>query len=264
MKKILSLFLCLGLMGLTAACGPSGEPDPDTVPAPEIVDAETIQADPFAVYFDLSGLSQETLDGAIQDVNMDTSSGEVSVQFLQTLCDGQNLYAAFDVNWPQGSDPTAEMIEANLITGDANTYGGMVTSSQTADLTSSYIVSFVGTFAPGTEASLYITVLGENYVLAWTIENTVTPSTANLEDSEGTVVGVANLTPFSLQFTIDDPYISGIAHGDTIQLLDETGAPLPETWAISGDPSAAFLEFFVPMELGTVKTLQVGPYTAHF
>ncbi|MBQ9852182.1 MAG: hypothetical protein IJO69_05885 [Ruminiclostridium sp.] len=264
MKKLLSLLLCLGLMGLTAACGGSGEPDPESVPAPEIVDSETIRADPFAAYFDLSGLSQETLDGALQDVNMDTSTGEVSVQFLQTLCDGQNLYVAFDINWPQGSDPAAEMIEANLITGDGSTYGGMVSSSQTADLTGSYIVSFVGDFTPGTEASLYITVLGENCVLAWTIENTVTASTVNLEDSEGTVVGQASLTPFSLQFTIDDPYISGIAHGDTIQLLDETGAPLPETWAISGDVSATFLEFFVPMELGTVKTLQVGPYTAHF
>ncbi len=264
MKTILSLLLCLALMGLTAACGPSGEPDPESVPAPEIVDSETIRADPFAAYFDLSGLRQETLEGAIQDVNMDTNTGEVSVQFLQTLCDGQNLYVAFDVNWPQGSDPAAEILEANLITVDGSTYGGMVTSSQTADLTGSYIVSFVGDFAPGTEASLYITVLEENCVLAWTIENSVTASTVNLEDSEGTVVGTASLTPFSLHFTIDDPYISGIAHGDIIELLDETGTPLPEIWAISGDVSTTFLEFFIPMELGTVKTLQVGPYTAHF
>lgn len=264
MKKFLSLILCLGLMGLLGACGASGEPDPEAVPAPEIVDSETIQTDPFAAYFDLSGLSQETLDGAIQDVNMDLTCGEASVQFLQALSDGQNLYVAFDVNWPQGSDPASEMIQADLITGDGATYSGEITSSQTADSVSSYIVSFLGEFDPGTEVSLSLTIQGEICVMSWTMDNTCQDQTVNLEDSEGTLVGQANLTPFSLHFTIDDSYISGIAHGDTIQLLDDTGTPLPETWAISGDPSAAFLEFFVPMELGIVKTLQVGPYTAHF
>lgn len=263
MKKFLSLILCLGLMGLTA-CGQSGEPDPEAVPAPEIVDSETIHSDPFAAYFDLSGLTQETLDGAIQDVNGDTTSGEVSVQFLQSLSDGQNLYVAFDVNWPQGSDPASEMIQADLITTDGSTYVGEVVNAQTADLTGSYIVSFQGDFAPGTDATLYITVQEEVCFLVWTMDNICQEITANLEDSEGTVVGEATVTPFSLWFSIDGPYVSGIAHGDIIELLDETGTPLPETWAISGDPSAAFLEFFVPMELGTVKTLQVGPYTAHF
>ena len=266
MKKLLSLILCLGLMGLTAACGPSGEPDPDTVPAPEIVDAETIQADPFAVYFDLSGLSQETLDGAIQDINKEN----LPIRITQSLGDGQSLYIAFDVVWRPNTDPFSEVIQPTLTVGDPNvasdTYAGMVTNTNTVDNTCSYIVSFSDMQRPytGEPVTLTIPVMENVYAFNWTAKNITNTSTVNLEDSEGTVVGQASLTPFSLQFTISDSYISGIAHGDTIQLLDETGAPLPETWAISGDPSAAFLEFFVPMELGTVKTLQVGPYTAHF
>jgi len=112
--------------------------------------------------------------------------------------------------------------------------------------------------------TLSLALLGQEYTFSWDAQNICQEVTADLEDSEGTVVGEATVTPFSLWFSIDGPYVSGIAHGDIIELLDETGTPLPETWSISGDPSAAFLEFFVPMELGTVKTLQVGPYTAHF
>ena len=266
MKKFLSLILCLGLMGLTAACGGSDEPDPEAVPAPEIVDSETIQTDPFAAYFDLSGVSQETLDGAIQDVGLSSTIDEVTVQFLQTLSDGQNLYAAFDVNWPAGVDPASETIEATLTAGAASDaiYPGEFINAQTADSTGSYIVSFWGEFASGQSMTLTLTILGQEHTFTWDAQNIFQQVTVNMEDSEGTVVGEASVTPFSLWFSIDGPYVSGIAHGDTIQLLDESGTPLPETWSISGDPSAAFLEFYVPMELGTVKTLQVGPYTAHF
>ena len=259
MKQFLSLILCLGLMGLTAACGQTGEPDPEAVPAPEIVDSETIRSDPFAAYFDLSGMSQETLDGAIQDINQ----GDAHVQIIQTLADGQNLYVAFDVNWPQNADPLSEPIEAALTAGDTVS-GGEIIHNQVADHTGSYIASFRGDFSSGQSLTLSLVILGQEYTFSWDAQNICQEVTANLEDSEGTVVGEATVTPFSLWFSIDGPYVSGIAHGDIIELLDETGTPLPETWSISGDPSAAFLEFFVPMELGTVKTLQVGPYTAHF
>ena len=263
MKKILSLILCLGLMGLTAACGGSGEPSPEAVPAPEIVDSETIRADPFAAYFDLSGLSQETLDGAIQELNQDSTNGEATVQLLQVLNDGQNLYAAFDVNWPEGSDPSAETVEATLGALYAGYYGEVTGSA--SDHIGSYIAVFYNCIVPPqAEVTMTVSVLGQDHNFSWTADNTCQMQSVILEDSEGTEVGFANLTPFSLQFVLYDSYVSGIGHGDTIQLLDETGTPLPETWAVSGDPSAAFLEFFVPMELGTVKTLQVGPYTAHF
>ncbi|MBR5534196.1 MAG: hypothetical protein IKU62_05060 [Ruminiclostridium sp.] len=263
MKKFLSLILCLGLMGLTAACGGSSEPDPESVPAPEIVDTETIRADPFAAYFDLSGLRQETLDGAIQEVNLDTTVGGITVQLLQTLSDGQNFYAAFDVNWPEGSDPSAEVVEASLTAMMAGYYGEVTGS--VADNTGSYIAAFYNCCVPqGADLSLIVSAGGQELTLSWTGDNVCQMQPVTLQDSEGTEVGFGNLTPFSLQFIIYDSYIGGIGHGDTIQLLDETGEPLPETWAISGDVSATFLEFFVPMELGTVKTLQVGPYTAHF
>lgn len=256
--KLLLLALAL-MLGLTA-CGGSGEPSPEAVPAPEIVTPEAILADPFAAYFDLSGLSQTTLDLSLQDLDL-TQEG---ISVTQTLCDGMLLYVAFDVTWPQGTDPAAEMVRAELTTGGGAWYEGMVTWTQTSDATGSYIASFPGSFQPSDALTLTIPVLGTDHVFNWTAEKVCPAQTADLTDSTGTVVGEAVLSPFSLRFTIDEAYVGGITHGDTIRLLDGTDSPLPETWATSGDPSAAFLEFFVPMEPGQVMSLQAGPYTAHF
>ena len=69
MRPIISLLIAFLVAGTLTACG-QGEPAPaDAVPAPEPVPVEQVREDPFAAYFDLSGLSDETLDRARQVID---------------------------------------------------------------------------------------------------------------------------------------------------------------------------------------------------
>ena len=64
-RKALPLFLTLILTGGLTACG-QADPKTEAAPAPEPATLEQVQEDPFAAYFDLSGLTQETLDKAVE------------------------------------------------------------------------------------------------------------------------------------------------------------------------------------------------------
>lgn len=285
LKYLLLTLLLVGTVAVSACQKEEAEvptehvvPPEATVPAPDPAPAEEIQTAPFESYFDLNGLSQESLSSAVQTIDQESTANDVTIQVNQTIGDGQNiLYVSFDMIYPSyDASETVGIPEVMLVEGavtDPSQEESCLGISEVSVLqTEEAALSYLAVFSQlekdlnGKEVSLILTEgnLPEPVIFTWTLENNAFSQEIDIVDKNGAPAGQASLTPFALSIVINDDAIDGFLENATITLLDKNGTPLPETWSISGDFSFTYLEFFKPMEPGTIASIQVGPYTGQF
>ena len=281
MKPIISLLIAFLMAGTLTACG-QGEPAPaDAVPAPEPVPVEQVREDPFAAYFDLSGLSDETLDQARQVIDQESTQDWVTVHVSQTLGDSRSLYVAFDVTYPEKIDPT-ESLTVRLAKGavddpiQAEEIPGLINSgingTQTQENTMSYLAEFDfrEPCLTGQEVSLLVEgfSIGSVRMFTWTAENEGFLSQADLVDQTGRTVGSAALSSFLLTLELpeadDKTHDQWTAFVETLHLLDASGNPLQELMGWQGGDGAFFAQFYSPIGPGAVATIQAENCTGTF
>ena len=281
MRSIISLLIAVLLAAALTACS-QGEPAPaDAVPAPEPVPVEQVREDPFAAYFDLSGLSDETLDQARQVIDQESTQDGVTVHVSQTLGDGRSLYVAFDAIYPEQADPT-EFPTVRLAKGavddpiQAEELPGLINSgingAQTQENTMSYLAEFDfrEPCLTGQEISLLVegSSMGSVHVFTWTAENEGFFAQADLVDQTGRTVGSAALSSFLL--TLDLPEVDDKTHDqwsafvETLHLLDASGNPLQELMGWQGGDGAFFAQFYSPIGPGAAATIQAENCTGTF
>lgn len=287
-RKALPLFLTLILTGGLTACG-QADPKTEAAPAPEPATLEQVQEDPFAAYFDLSGLTQETLDKARQVIGQESANEGVTVEVKQTIGDGQTLYIAFDLIYPQGTDLSdqalAEATDPSTYTiMDLTLAKGAVTDPaqaqeipyasrgcqalQSGDNTLSCIMDFQAKEGSltGQEVSLIISneaLGGSNHVITWTVENQAVARQAELLAADGQGMGQAVLTPFALSIRLNSQGIDP-NDPDQVRLLDADGQPIEGNWACSGGERQLDGTFYAPVEPSAVTSIQAGPFTGTF
>lgn len=284
MRPIISLLIAVLLAAALTACG-QGEPAPaDAVPAPEPVPVEQVREDPFAAYFDLSGLNDETLDRARQVIDQESTQDGVTVRVKETLGDGQTLYIAFDLIYPEGTDLSDEALAQAV---DPTTYSYMeLTLSEGADPTQAIPYVSKGQQAlqsedntlsclmnfqakdgslSGQDISLVISneaLGGSSHVVTWTVENQADSRQADLLDADGQRVGQAILTPFTLSIRLNSQGLDNAP--EQVRLLDSDGQVIEGNWACSGSDRDLDGSFYAPVEPSTVTTIQAGPFTGTF
>lgn len=287
-RKALPLFLTLILTGGLTACG-QGDPKTEAAPAPEPATLEQVQEDPFAAYFDLSGLTQETLDKARQVIGQESANEGVTVEVKQTIGDGQTLYIAFDLIYPQGTDLSdqalAEATDPSTYTiMDLTLAKGAVTDPaqaqeipyasrgcqalQSGDNTLSCIMDFQAKEGSltGQEVSLIISneaLRGSSHVITWTVENQAVARQAELLAADGQGMGQAVLTPFALSIRLNSQGIDP-NDPDQVRLLDADGQPIEGNWACSGGERQLDGTLYAPVEPSAVTSIQAGPFTGTF
>lgn len=287
-RKALPLFLALILAGGLTACGQT-EPKAEAAPAPEPATLEQVQEDPFSAYFDLRGLTQETLDKARQVIGQESANEGVTVEVKQTIGDGQTLYIAFDLIYPQGTDLSdqalAEAVDPTTYTFmDLTLAEGAVTDPaqaqeipyasrgcqalQSVDNTLSCIMDFRAKDGSliGQEVSLIISneALGDSsHVITWTVENQADTRRAELLDADGQGMGQAILTPFALSIRLNGQGIDP-NDPDQVRLLDADGQPIQGNWACSGGEHELDGTFYAPVEPSAVTSIQAGAYSGQF
>lgn len=281
MRPIISLLIAFLMAGTLTACG-QGEPAPaDAVPAPEPVPVEQVREDPFAAYFDLSGLSDETLDQARQVIDQESTQDGVTVHVSQTLGDGRSLYVAFDAIYPEQADPT-EFPTVRLAKGavddpiQAEELPGLINSgingAQTQENTMSYLAEFDfrEPCLTGQEVSLLVEdpATGGVHMFTWTAENEGFFAQANLMDQTGRTVGSAALSSFLLTLelprTDDWTHNQWTALAETLQLLDADGNPLQGFMNWQGGNGVFYAQFYSPIGPGAAATIQAENCTGTF
>lgn len=279
MRTLMSLLIAFLMAGTLTACGQGGPAPSDTVPAPEPVPVEQVREDPFAAYFDLSGLTPDALDRVRQVIDQESTQDGVTVRVSQTLGDGRSLYVAFDVIYPETIDPT-EFPTVRLAKGDdpsqAEDLPGLIHSgvngAQTQEDTMSYLAEFDfrTPCLTGQEVSLLVedSATGAVHSFTWTAENEGFFAQADLVDQTGRTVGSAALS--SLLLTLELPEADDQTHdpwsafAETIHLLDADGNPLQEFMSWQRSDLAFFGQFYTPIDSGAAATIQAGSLTGTF
>lgn len=279
MRTLMSLLIAFLMAGTLTACGQGGPAPSDTVPAPEPVPVEQVREDPFAAYFDLSGLTPDALDRVRQVIDQESTQDGVTVRVSQTLGDGRSLYVAFDVIYPETIDPT-EFPTVRLAKGDdpsqAEDLPGLIHSgvngAQTQEDTMSYLAEFDfrTPCLTGQEVSLLVegSSMGSVHVFTWTAENEGFFAQADLVDQTGRTVGSAALS--SLLLTLELPRTNDWTHNqwtalaETLQLLDADGNPLQGFMGWQGGNGVFYAQFYSPIGPGAVQTIQAENFTGTF
>lgn len=281
MRPIISLLIAFLMAGTLTACGGGGAAQEESVPAPEPPTADQVQADPFHAYFDLSGLSTETLNRALQTINQESTQDGVTVRVSQTLGDSRSLYVAFDVVYPEQADPT-EFPTVQLAKGavddpsQAEEISGLINvgtnGAQTQENTMSYLAEFdfLSPCLTGQEVSLLVKdpATGSVYAFTWTVENEGFFAQADLVDQTGRTVGSAALSSFLLTLelprTDDWTHNQWTALSEALQLLDADGNPLQGFMGWQGGNGVFYAQFYSPIGPGTVQTIQTENFTGTF
>lgn len=251
--------------------------------------AQYSSQEPFAAYLDLSNLSQETLDACTQVIDQTSTDNGVTVHVNQVLGDAMTMYVAFEVTYPDSidvNDPTTYVVqdhtprgsmEARLVSPeepDTSSLGPGV--SLNGSHTDSHTLSYIGCFTyqeeyltEEKEVTLVLVdgTIGDSYhEFSWTVDFQADFQHTDLKDSDGQVVGSAVLSPFALNFSLNTPAEEGNTLIETITLLNDDGQPIEVGCSpnINAGNQIFSAEFFIPVEVDTVKTIQAGPYTGTF
>lgn len=281
MKPITSLLIALLLAVTLTACGGGKAAPAEATPAPEPPTADQVQADPFNAYFDLSGLSNETLDRSLQTIDQESTRDGVTVRVSQTLGDGRSLYVAFDVLYPEQADPTA-FPTVRLAKGavddpsQSEELPGLINSGINGVQTQENAMSYLAEFdfrepcLTGQEVSLLVEdpATGGIHMFTWTAENEGFLAQADLMDQTGRTVGSAALS--SLLLTLELPRTDDWTHNqwtalaETLQLLDADGNPLQGFMGWQGGNGVFYAQFYSPIGPGAVQTIQAENFTGTF
>ena len=261
MKRILPLLLCLSLLML-GGCGSEPTVDVDT------------RAYGFSLSLDLDQLPDELLETSLQNINESTADGDLTAVLSQTLGDAMNLYAAGVITVPEGLPEDAMAHLPQQVTlSDAN---GPITSPNTHVAVcpvegEENVLAFLFYFGfdrevfRGQEITMEVqNCLGGDFTFTWTPANQGPIRYADLKDADGNMAGTLNLSAFALNATLwGSPFETNQELWFSIALLDENGENIPVSKvSLTGSQSTVHASFMAPIDPTTVKTVQVGPYTA--
>lgn len=254
------LVLLLALTGCTST-SPAAQPDDILTNHSEL---------------DLSSLSQETLEAALQTIDQTSTDQDVEVWVSQTLGDAMTLYVTYTAAFPPGTHlesllPGSVTLSAD---GKALPYSSQGNSAEPMDETTLACTSSFGfdkeVLQPGQEVTLTIggfqqegePVFDTTHTFTWTIENEGTVKYLDVKDDEGKMVGTCSFSAFAMNATLwdwQDHYDDSAAYLSSLQLLDESGQPI-QTNASGGGSTNARKQFRIPVDLDAVAAVQVGPY----
>lgn len=286
-KQLLTLLLSLCLVAaLLAGCGSGPAPAEGEPPAkegdPDVLQIKT-GLGPMATYLDLDGLSQETLDGCYEtlDLTKDEPEAGVSLHITETMGDSTLFYVAFILTCPQETDDLPVFQAALLDRGGlASSKWPTPTTELRVEEAGDGVFQCLAVFQWDTEflsAGEPLSLLvergegdasGPAFVLTavWTPQKLAPVRSVELKNDAGDVVGTALLSPLSLKLNLTETGgQSAEALSNSIALLDEAGEALPVNGAFllrGSSPVTGGGTFFAPVEPSKVHTIQVGPYTA--
>ena len=261
MKRILPLLLCLSLLVL-GGCGSEPTVDVDT------------RAYGFSLALDLDQLPDELLETSLQNINESTADGDLTAVLSQTLGDAMNLYAAGVITVPDGlPEDVMAHLPQQVTLSDGN---GPITSPNTHVAVcpvegEENVLAFLFYFGfdrevfRGQEVTMEVqNCLGADFSFTWAPINEGPIRYADLKDADGNMAGTLNLSAFALNATLwGSPFETNQELWHSIALLDENGETIPVSRAShSGSQSIVHASFLAPMDPATVKTVQIGPYTA--
>lgn len=286
LKRFLSPLLALLLTALLlAGCGTQAGAPLDGDAPPEDMDPDVTELKtglgPMATYLDLDNLSQETLDGCYETLDLTQEAEGATLHVTETMGDGTLIYIAFTLTWPEAAE-TLPSIEASLLQGSSD--GSEDAQERVAGRTlrveeaGNDVFNCLAIFDYGKEvlsAGEPLTLLLRNseeesmnlhISVNWT-PNTLGPVRyVDLKDDTGTMVGTALVSSLCLNITLwNTDGLTLEELGQSIALLDESGSELPvnTSFNMGGSTSTAVGggTFYAPVDLEKVHAIQVGPYT---
>ena len=266
MNRLRLLLPLLGLLlALTGFTGTSSAPQPDEI----LTDHAGLN---------LESLSPEALAAALQTIDQTASDQGVEVHVRQTLGDAMTLYVAYTATFPAGTDLEGLAPGAVTLSADGKT---LIASSQIStwetldeDETTLVCVNSFGfdkeVVTPGTEVTFTIDgfqrdgtpVFVATHTFTWTVENEGTVKYVDIKDDQGSIKGTCNFSAFAMNATLwdwQDHYDAPAAFLSSLQLLDESGQPIPTNASGSGSNNAR-KQCRIPVNLADVAAVQVGPY----
>lgn len=225
---------------------------------------------------DLSALSQETLEAALQTIDQTASDQDVEVRVSQTLGAAMTLYVTYTAAFPPGTHLESLLPGAVtlFVDGRALPYASQGNSAEPMDETTLACTSSFGfhkeVLQPGQEVTLTIggfqqdgePVFDTTHTFTWTIENEGTVKYLDVKNDEGKMVGTCSFSAFAMNATLwdwQDHYDDSAAYLSSLQLLDESGQPIQTNASGSGSTNAR-KQFRTPVDLDAVAAVQVGPY----
>lgn len=261
MKRILPLLLCLSLLVL-GGCNTNSEIDVNT------------RAYGFSLALDLDQLPDEILETSLQNIDESSADGDLTAVLSQTAGDAMNLYAAGVITVPDGlpEDAMAHLPQ-QVSLSDANgpltwtntSVGVCPVEGEENVLAFLFYFGFDREVFRGQEITLDIqNCLGSDFSFAWIPTNEGPIRYADLEDEAGNMAGTFNLSAYALNATLwGSPFETNQELWCSIALLDENGETIPVSKvSLTGSQSTVHVSFSAPMDPATVKTVQIGPYTA--
>lgn len=285
-KKLCTLLLPLCLAAaLLAGCG--SEPTPEEPPAkegdPDILQIKT-GLGPLATYLNLDGLSQETLDGCYETLDLTQESPETGtvLHITETMGDSTLLYVAFTLTCPQAGDELPDF-RATLLpeNGLASSQGPALNTELRVEEAGGGSFNCLAIFDYKSTESLSVgkplTLMLESsqggastpaFVLtaSWTPQKLAPTQSLELKNEAGNPVGTALLSPLSLKLLLKDSGGQSVeALSNSIALLDSQGNALEVNGSFTLSGSSGMVgggAFFSPVEPSAVHTIQVGNYTA--
>ncbi len=282
MRPIISLLIAVLLAAALTACGQEKPTPAEAVPAPDPAPIEQVREDPFSAYFDLSGLTPETLEQARQVIDQESVQDGITVHVSQTLGDGRSLYVAFTVTSSDAIDP-AEPLTVRLVKGGDPTQTeelpGRINSGINGTLTGESTMSYLAEFEfqdpclTGQAVSLLVEgpSMKSIHTFTWTVENEGFFVQADLVDQAGHTVGSAALSPFLLTLELpawnEKPQEEWTAFEESLHLLDADGKELHSSQHLMGlqvGDGARFAQFYAPIAPDTAATIQAEGYTGTF
>lgn len=278
MKRIL---FCLALLAAFAlsACGTQTEvPENTAVPMDGDEAPQYDPSNPLANYLDHSNLDEETFSHATQSLDVTSESNGVTAKLQQAMGSANLLYLSLEVTYPDTAEhlglldaaPTFTLTKTGQTTQDDNFANVGSSWGCDPDSTSiTYLLDVESSHAmltTGQEVTLRMEIpaTGSDLSFQWTIETSAPQKEIVLKNEQGEQMGSAILTPFALSASLDSTGQDRDGLLSSLVLLDKNGNPLTPNEAASAADTETyqlFFEFFSPLMLEQVGTVQIGTLT---
>lgn len=290
--RSISLILCFLLAFVLAGCGGETIPTEETTPA----EATAAALDPaIAEALQVSEDMADDLSAGVQDLDLTSEQEHSTLRVIQTFGNTQELYVLLEMTF---DETVATPLEENAPTPDTYTLLGQEESGyrNTSRLfqplsyegnTMRVLCYFLHSGGPWPEGDLQLTVgdfayyndEGEStpanqdtHTLTWTPTNQGTIFTGDIVTTDGSTLGDVTLSPFSLQFSLDDTEKEDFFQvTDTIALLYQDGSTKQVGHHFSGggsDSPPEYLHgsrtFSPPEDLSQVTGVQIDGHTVTF
>ncbi len=235
-------------------------------------------SDPLENFLDRSNLDDETISNATQNLDVTCEDNGVTGKLQQAMGSANLLYLSLEVTYPDTAEHLGLMDSSPVFTlvktGQAmqdDSFAG-VGSSWGCDPSSTSITYLLeaesahALLTPGQDVTLRMEIPATGSALSfdWTIETSAPQKEIVLKNKQGEQMGSAILTPFALSTFLDSTGQDRDGLLSSLVLLDKNGDPLtPNEAAAASDAETyqLFFEFFSPLMVDQVSTVQIGDLT---